>query len=571
MAPPENSPSGSPSISPYRAPLLSEDTPDSLPNRMFTSTIVPSPLLQSVAQAPPVMDNEENLRIRARGLHGQSQLRPHRASVDQLGPGSSDDRIRRVSGSARLRQSLRDNDPRQLSLTERSYGPRIPLWRPGQRQSLYDWAPATPPEDEYESRSLPLPPMIDGGEPHDEMLRDLLRYRADSPPPSAVPGPLTRAYRNLDNDVRMQNSRLLLRSRPPWHGWNWDREHVRERREDLSRSRSERDAEVVLRSRPFRTRDENYRDQSTGPSSSYELEEAIGYLAKLRFSNSSDESLCLAVKAGFFSRGDDWLEIIRDKSMYDDLLLDTQFINVAETSWLKVGGVFWGSQTTPIISAVPPSRPTISSDSSSASLPSNTTAAAISYQDDPHRESGSASSYYSNSSPHHWTVKVIISSIDYAQLRLTGTMEAFTDFQTTGAAAKTSITTYLEGEIIDFKTHSLQTFNFPSSIKDDAGNWRKLEPFCQLSNEELVKSLVSKQFMNNLTNNWVFMRWKEKCFISPQTSPDVGVLTIGGFYFLSLRRSNGQIQGFYYDPKSQPYQELKLRPQKRLFPTYEFR
>lgn len=63
----------------------------------------------------------------------------------------------------------------------------------------------------------------------------------------------------------------------------------------------------------------------------------------------------------------------------------------------------------------------------------------------------------------------------------------------------------------------------------------------------------------------------EKCFISPQTSPDVGVLTIGGFYFLSLRRSNGQIQGFYYDPKSQPYQELKLRPQKRLFPTYEFR
>jgi hypothetical protein len=93
-----------------------------------------------------------------------------------------------------------------------------------------------------------------------------------------------------------------------------------------------------------------------------------------------------------------------------------------------------------------------------------------------------------------------------------GTMEAFTDFQTTGAATKTSITTYLEGEIIDFKTHSLQTFNFPSSIKDDASNWRKLEPFCQLSNEELVKSLVSKQFMKNLTDNWVFMRWKGEIF-----------------------------------------------------------
>lgn len=511
--------------------------------------------------------------------------------MDQLGPGNSDDRIRRVSGSARLRQSLRDNDSRQqLSLTERSYGPRVPLWRPGQRQSLYDWAPATPPEDEYESRLLPLPPMIDGGGPHDEMLRDLLRYRPDSPPPSAAPGPLSRASRNIDNDVRMyetlfgpqvlspfrtltqpqrQNSRLLLRSRPPWHGWSWDREQARERREDLPRPRPERDAEVMLRSRPFRNRDENYRDLST-VHSSYELEEAIGYLAKVRFSNSSDESLCLAVKAGLFSRGDDLLEIIRDKSMYGDLLLDTKFINVAETSWLKVGGVFWGSQTTPISSAVPP-RSTMSSDSSSASLPSNTNAAAISYQDDPHRESGSASSCYNNSGPPRWTVKVIISSIDYSQLRLTGTMEAFTDFQTIAASTKTSITTYLEGEIIDFKTHSLQTFNFPSSIKDDANNWRKLEPFCQMSNEDLVKSLVSKQSMKDLTDNWVFMRWKEKCFISPQTSPDVGVLTIGGFYFLSLRRSNGQIQGFYYDPKSQPYQELNLKPQKRLFPTYEFR
>lgn len=222
-------------------------------------------------------------------------------------------------------------------------------------------------------------------------------------------------------------------------------------------------------------------------------------------------------------------------------------------------------------------------------------------------------------------------------------MEAFTDFQKP-SSDKTSITTYLEGEIIDFKTHSLETFNFPSNIKDDAHNWRKLEPFCQLSNDQLVKSLVSRKFMKGLADNWVFMRWKgkilcpfqvtpiivlihalrflfhylpvpfqlgqlffphpppqlrlffrkywtiikgilfcrayssrvfslraEKCFITPQTSPDVGVLTIGGFYFLSLRRSDGQVQGFYYDPMSQPFQELNLKPRERLFPTYEFR
>jgi hypothetical protein len=150
-------------------------------------------------------------------------------------------------------------------------------------------------------------------------------------------------------------------------------------------------------------------------------------------------------------------------------------------------------------------------------------------------------------------------------------MEAFTDFQPSSTERKTSITTYLEGEIIDFKTHSLETFNFHSNIKDDANNWRKLEPFSRLPDDQLVKSLVSKKFMKNLTDNWIFMRWKEKCFITPQTSPEVGVLTIGGFYFLSLRRSDGQIQGFYYDPQSQPYQELSLKPQKRMFPTYAFR
>lgn len=61
----------------------------------------------------------------------------------------------------------------------------------------------------------------------------------------------------------------------------------------------------------------------------------------------------------------------------------------------------------------------------------------------------------------------------------------------------------------------------------------------------------------------------EKCFISPD--PDVGGLTIGGFYFLSLKRDDGRIQGYYYDPQSQPFQELTLKPQKPVFPTYEFR
>lgn len=113
---------------------------------------------------------------------------------------------------------------------------------------------------------------------------------------------------------------------------------------------------------------------------------------------------------------------------------------------------------------------------------------------------------------------------------IAGTMEAFTDFQKP-SSDKTSITTYLEGEIIDFKTHSLETFNFPSNIKDDAHNWRKLEPFCQLSNEQLVKSLVSRKFMKGLADNWVFMRWKGKILCPFQVTPIIVLIYASRFLF----------------------------------------
>lgn len=447
MAPPENSPSVSkpsfmigipfggylfwssanpncqdtPSFRPYRPPLLSEDSSRS---RMFTPAI-PSPLLQSIAQAPPIADNDI-LRVRHRGFHGQSQPRPHRIAGDLPGLSVSDDRIRRMAGSTRLRQSRQDQ----------AYGPRVPFWRPGQRQSLYDWAPATPPEEEFGNRSLP--PLVDGGELNDEILEDApFTQRADSPPPLvSFSQSQTQAHREPSFNIRMyeslfgtpidpsfqstlqptrQNPRRPIRPRSQWHSWSWEREHEREGRDDAFRSRLEwRDAEVILSSRSFRIRSENYRDPSAFASSSYELEEAIKYLAKLRTSNSPEESLRLAVKAGF-NHGDDWLEMLDEESRYDDFLLDTHFLDVAETSWLKVGGVFWGSQTTP---PVVPQRSTVSPASSISPLPSNTTATTSgSHLDDPGRAASRASLYYS-SNPHHWTVKVIISSIDYSQLHL---------------------------------------------------------------------------------------------------------------------------------------------------------
>lgn len=65
----------------------------------------------------------------------------------------------------------------------------------------------------------------------------------------------------------------------------------------------------------------------------------------------------------------------------------------------------------------------------------------------------------------------------------------------------------------------------------------------------------------------------ERCFITPSDSRQG--LTISGFYYISLRREDGQIDGLYYDPGSSPYQQLGLKPEwkggKKMFPAYGFR
>lgn len=61
----------------------------------------------------------------------------------------------------------------------------------------------------------------------------------------------------------------------------------------------------------------------------------------------------------------------------------------------------------------------------------------------------------------------------------------------------------------------------------------------------------------------------EKCFVTP-SNPETA-LTISGFYYVSLQRSDGHVEGLYYDPHSNPYQHLSLTPEKRTFPAYTFR
>ncbi|KAF7185159.1 hypothetical protein HII31_13434, partial [Pseudocercospora fuligena] len=216
-----------------------------------------------------------------------------------------------------------------------------------------------------------------------------------------------------------------------------------------------------------------------------------------------------------------------------------------------------------------------------------------------------------------WPVRVIIHSIDEERMSLQGTMEAYDVPQhPAGVSILNSssdrpkagkkhapITTYLEGHIIDLQTHSFltpsatdnkrhgphptssenttpyttisDTISFPSAnAHTDASNWRKLPPFNSLSSEEeTARMFLSQAQMNDIGKEYVFMRWKEKCFVhDPKDEPcqfardggngdqDRGHgLTISGFYYISLRRLDGCVEGLYFDPTSTPYQCLRLR------------
>eukprot|EP01104_Vermistella_antarctica_P006615 TRINITY_DN1731_c0_g1_i1.p1 TRINITY_DN1731_c0_g1~~TRINITY_DN1731_c0_g1_i1.p1 ORF type:complete len:108 (+),score=14.62 TRINITY_DN1731_c0_g1_i1:670-993(+) len=77
-----------------------------------------------------------------------------------------------------------------------------------------------------------------------------------------------------------------------------------------------------------------------------------------------------------------------------------------------------------------------------------------------------------------------------------------------------------------------------------------------------------------LNKRHLFMRWKESYFLKVAEESRI---TIAGFYYICFDRG-GKIEGFYFDPLSQPFQQVILQvdtatpcPSKGYsFPTFQF-
>ena len=327
---------------------------------------------------------------------------------------------------------------------------------------------------------------------------------------------------------------------------------------------------------------------SCPPSERRPVDEAIKYLERLRFCESDQEGLENAEEVGLDP------EQCCPNNPHAFLSNLGTVLPPPQSSWLRVGAALSGTQHGASPSSLPSYTPLMPPSTYRARARNPHFGSHPPRSTSPVRHASyvatSASEPSSTLAEERWDVKVTVDSIDYNTMTLSGTMEAFDVPDKNSPTKVSSITTYLEGEIIDFNTFTLETKSFKADTRTDGMYWRKLPPFKDLPDDEaMARNLLSQEWLRKeLMEKWILMRWKgmtqftclyisqstydagaEKCFVTP-SNPDTA-LTISGFYYVSLQRSDGNVEGLYYDPHSNPYQHLSLTPEKWTFPAYTFR
>ncbi|KAF1842901.1 uncharacterized protein K460DRAFT_367842 [Cucurbitaria berberidis CBS 394.84] len=646
-------------------------------------------------------------QLRAARDHGQLRLDRSRERLRLLERQRDEldqrDRLRRVmSRLSRLSDS-----------TTTAYGDRVPS-----QNNLYDWSPANEADDEDELDHILADLRREQPNTHPDILRVLGQSQLDSERARiwSISNRLQSnqssqgaAESSLRSTAILQSlrrhPRFSARTRDYLQRYQSDRDRDPASRPDQSsESRERHSSESTARQmamqrlsegrtsldrerRDMLSRADSYRRSfhdrtaNSSPPVSPVLEQTVKYLSRIRQSNTIDDSANYALEAGFLSK--DYF-----CSHYADFVTDTFTIPPpAETSWLAPGAVLSGCQhATSVATTVTTTAPGSSTSLHRFRIVDGLGGAALPTLPPPTRP-WIANSYSTTPSPSQgheglpvppqqdrWPVKVTIHSVDWEKMTLSATMEAYNvpshphlhqsllnpSTPTNGTASTqqftrtSSITTYLEGEIVDFNTHTLLTESFKSTAANDATYWRKLPPFRDMSDDEVARALTSKKWLTEvLGREWILMRWKERCFVKslnrstgdpvqsppstttslaggpvhdsfrssstaenhyypsthaaqPQASPyrivrnqqtgraeveisplfhatpneadhatfdDSGCgLTISGFYYVCLRRSDGKLEGLYYDPQSSPYQCLKLESVRGgMFPAWGFR
>lgn len=397
-----------------------------------------------------------------------------------------------------------------------NYEGRVPNSR-----SLYGWAPGSDDEDD----------VVPGLESEEDQLRPFLHAISSRgtaparPPRSEVPAPgqpIPHEYEASATSNRARTSistvAALLQStrrQPRLSRTRTLENYIIDRYSDPN---EDVETPVATVSRAYRYRPSNrvdshhtnlahddlraraaaHRQLHPDTYSSNVLKETINYLDRLRFSNSLEESMLAAA--------DSRLPIAMDNKSWRDtdfILYTPNIAPPAACSWLRSGMAFSGHQraasggcsvlSQPVPSLHGPSEPVIVNGSD--------TRVSVSTPSGRH--------FLGNNREEHWPVKVTIHNINHEEMTLSGTMEAYNIPDKTSPNHDAHIVTFLEGEIIDFNKHTLETKNFKADAEIDSTYWRELQPFKHLSDAEMARNLVSRKWITEeLSKGWILMRWK---------------------------------------------------------------
>ncbi|KAF1832213.1 hypothetical protein BDW02DRAFT_571279 [Decorospora gaudefroyi] len=428
------------------------------------------------------------------------------AEAEAQGQGQGhDDVLRQLHQRDRLRRVM--SRLSRLSDHSSAYGDRVPS-----QNSLYDWSPAS---EAGAGAGAGVGAGAGPAEPSSSLRSTAILQSA------GVRRPPRFSARTRERET-LAASRWSNRESPERDRSASRTSLDRERRDMLSRAESYRRS-FLDRTASASAHPSTHANSS--PAVSPMLEQTVNYLSRIRHSTTIDESVTCALEAGFLSKDDFSMQ-------YADFVAETFTIPPpAETSWLAPGAVLSGCQHATSMAT------TVSTTRASTSLPQFTILDRATPIGGSARHAGlpppirpwiwNPTEVSPNRTPplpdpaqDKWPVKVTIHDIDWEAMSLSATMEAYNvpshphSHASPPVTRTSSITTYLEGEILDFNTHTLLTESFKSSAATDAMYWRKLPPFRDMSDDEVVHALTSRKWLAQvLGQEWILMRWKERCFV----------------------------------------------------------
>lgn len=140
-----------------------------------------------------------------------------------------------------------------------------------------------------------------------------------------------------------------------------------------------------------------------------------------------------------------------------------------------------------------------------------------------------------------------------------------------------SVVTYFTGEVIDMSHYNFMSPQHDTDECMDWNHWNQFSAFCAMGRGRL-SALGDLTLQEVDSSGFVFMRWKERAFVSKLRSRSQhGSLTITGFYYICLERATGKILGSYCDPakalqgeSTHFAQQLRLKPRNQKSSGYSF-